>query len=461
MKQKYTLRCIVLILIACLMTTSCDDFVTVDPPRTGLVRATVFENDATADAAVIDIYYQLRSSAFASGSLSSISYLMSLSSDEQVTYYAGTPVSVAEYQQVNDNALQANNSLVFGLWSDIYSCIYKANAVLEGLEISSGISETLKKRLEGEAKFIRAFGLFYLVNLWGDVPLTLTTDYRTNSRTGRTAEAKVYQQIIDDLLDAQGLLPSDYGFSNNERVRANKWAATALLARTYLYSGNWQQAEIQSTAIIENVSMYSLTADLKSVFNTNSSEAILQWWNNLRPNERSIFRFFSTPFYGALRPEFVEGFEDSDLRETAWINFTSAGYYSTIKYESPAINPPMQYSTVLRLAEQYLIRAEARAQQDDVTGAQADINTIRNRAGLDDTAASDKTTLMQAVEQERRSELFNEWGHRWFDLKRTNRASSVIGVIKNGWVDTAVLLPIPESEMLNNTALANSQNPGY
>jgi hypothetical protein len=123
---------------------------------------------------------------------------------------------------------------------------------------------------------------------------------------------------------------------------------------------------------------------------------------------------------------------------------------------------------VLRVAEQYLIRAEAKAQQNNFSGAQADVNVIRNRAGLPNlTTMVDNTTAMMAIEKERRTELFCEWGHRWFDLKRwsslTNtgktRADDVLGALKITWKSTSVIYPIPQSARDNNPNL--TQNTGY
>ena len=115
---------------------------------------------------------------------------------------------------------------------------------------------------------------------------------------------------------------------------------------------------------------------------------------------------------------------------------------------------------VLRLAEQYLIRAEARAQQNNISGSQSDLNLIRNRAGLVNTAANDKTALLTAIEHERQVELFTEWGHRWLDLKRTNRADAVLGPIKApNWQPTDMLYPIPQTQIANDPNV--HQNPGY
>ncbi len=113
----------------------------------------------------------------------------------------------------------------------------------------------------------------------------------------------------------------------------------------------------------------------------------------------------------------------------------------------------------MRLSEQYLIRAEAFAEQDDISEAQSDLNIIRNSAGLKNTSAEDKATLLLAIERERQVELFCEWGHRFFDLKRNGHLNQVIASLKSSWRDASINLPIPQYERLNNPNL--TQNPGY
>jgi starch-binding outer membrane protein, SusD/RagB family len=434
------LSCLICVFVA----FSCDDFVQVDPPRTDLVRATVFTSDKTAEAAVIDIYYGMKEVGFASGQVNSISAYGALSSDELRHY--NRPL---EDQQFNDNTLQANNRSVSGLWSSIYSTIYKANAVIEGLASSTAVTANFKKQLEGEAKFIRAFCHFYLVNLWGDVPLILTTDYEANNSAPLAPKAQVYQQIILDLKEAQSLLSNDYSFSKNERVRANRGASTALLARVYLYTEDWANAEAQATAVITNA-LYSLELNLVKVFRTTSPEAIFQLWHLERPLDRNTFNVLSTgPTFGSLRLGFINGFEVGDQRWAIWGRsrvVTGITYYYPLKYASFTF-PPEDYSTVLRVAEQYLIRAEARAKQNKLPEAAADINRIRSRAGLAPTTATTQAAMLTAIEQERRSEFFTEWGHRWLDLKRTGRADAVLGPIKPQWDAGDVFYPIPESQL--------------
>ena len=114
---------------------------------------------------------------------------------------------------------------------------------------------------------------------------------------------------------------------------------------------------------------------------------------------------------------------------------------------------------VLRLAEQYLVRAEARVHLNDLDGALVDVNKIRNRAGLGVASGASNELVLDLIYKERRRELFAEWGHRWFDLKRTGKADAVLSVIKPGWQPTDVLFPIPQSELQNNPNM--TQNPGY
>jgi hypothetical protein len=135
-------------------------------------------------------------------------------------------------------------------------------------------------------------------------------------------------------------------------------------------------------------------------------------------------------------------------------------FYYPFKYKVRSGTPVTEYLVVLRLAEQYLIRAEARVQQDKLQAAKDDLNEIRKRAGVPNTTAATKQEILTALEHERQTEFFAEWGHRWLDLKRTERANAVLGVLKvPNWQATDVLYPIPLQEIQRNPALV--QNEGY
>src|SRR5258706_2685387 len=399
----------------CLLTlalclNACNDFVKIDPPQTDLIKATVFTDDNTATAAIVDIYYNMSQSGFASGDVNSISFLSALSSDELLDYASGGGELAT--LPFNQNVLTPQNSEIIGLWSKPYAMIYRANAAMEGLNSSTGVSEALRNQLLGEARFVRAFCHFCLTNMFGDVPLVTPTDYQSNSLVAKASSTDVYQQIIMDLIEAQTLLGDHYPTSDGKRSRPNKGAATALLARVYLYVKDWQNAELQATSIIEHSDMYALETDLNLVFYNNSTEAIWQLANNYYPNDFSTFYIFDEPYNGALRDDFALGFEHGDQRKIDWVDSVNTGsaiFYFPTKYKS--LEPMQEFTTPLRLAEMYLIRAEARTQNNEVSAALNDINTIRSRAKLSAITVNTADSLMSAIEQERKWELFTEWGH--------------------------------------------------
>lgn len=437
-----------------IICTSCDELIKIDDPKTQLSRKAVFDDDLTATAALSGLYGSV---SVSSGSY--VSLMASLSADE--TSVVGSPED--EFYQ---NAILSGNDKVLAFWQTSYGSIYQANSIIEGLTNSSKITDSLKSQLLGESLFLRSFVYFYLINIFGDVPYLTNTNYEENGIAYRTPILNIYTSIIDDLKQAKLLLADDYSFSNGERVRANKWVATALLARVYLYTKDWVQAEEQASVLIVNP-LYGLEADLDKVFRKNGKEAILQLipGNSQRyTNEGFIFL---KPVKGSpeLTSSLVNSFKPNDMRLSKWIAQSTVPYnlHYAIKYKENYSNATgAEYSMIFRLAEQFLIRAEARAKQDKLTGfnsAESDINTIRKRAYLSDTVFVDKADLLLGIEEERRKEFFTEWGHRWLDLKRTGRASDVLGKLKADWDETDVLYPIPYKERLLNPHL--TPNPGY
>lgn len=440
---------------------SCKKFVDVPTPTNQIVNPIPFNNDATATATVIGIYSEMmRSSYQFSDGLTSL--YAGMSADE-LYYYS--PSSRDEF--VKNKITQANHgNLKMLFWEPAYKFIYACNLCLEQLLKSSSLTPKVKNTLIGECKFIRAYCYFYLVNLFGDVPLIITSDYRVNSTLPRTPKNKVYEQIISDLKDALSLLDTSYPTSG--RVRPNKWAAAALLSRVYLYNGDWINAEIEANAVIGS-GIYSLEADLNKVFLKDSKEAIWQ----LMPGN-PIFNTYEgnailqpnntlSPTY-LITSSLLNAFEAGDQRKDAWVGsriFASQVEYYPYKYKVYGNSAPVtEYYMMLLLAEQYLIRAEARARQNNIEGAQNDINIIRRRAGLPDINYNSQQSVLTAIEQERRIELFAEWGHRWNDLKRTQRIDAVLGALKpTTWQSMDTLWPIPQDEINLNHAL--TQNPGY
>jgi starch-binding outer membrane protein, SusD/RagB family len=450
---------IILYLILSIILGSCKKFVDVSPSPTQIMNYKVFENDATATRAVIGIYIQMMlNNQFTS---SNTTLYAGLSADE-LYYYSN---DLKQEFLKNEIGFSNHDLIAIVFWNPAYRYIYAANACIEGLNKSQTLTASMKSRLIGEAKFIRAYCYFYLANLFGDVPLITTTSYLDNAIKARDPKSKVYDQIVKDLIDAEMQLTNDYPTA--EKVRPNSLVASALLARVYLYLGDWNKANELSTKVI-NSGVYSLSTNLNSVFLKGSSETIFQ----LQPGASNINTWEGStiiPTSNSALPTYLvtntllNSFETGDLRRTNWIQsriFSGQAIYYPYKYKVQSNQAISEYYVYLRLAEQYLIRAEAKVQLNDIAGSQADLNIIRRRAGLNNTNATDKASILLAIEKERQVEYFAEWGHRWFDLKRTNRSNTVLATLKPAtWQITDMLWPIPTTQLNLNPALV--QNPGY
>lgn len=460
---------LLILIVVCL--ESCEKFLEIPRSKSELLTAEIFADNNAANSAMLAVYSQMLNS-FNSGT-ARIAHRTALLADELTTY-----ADLPSYMQFYQNSVSATNSSDnSAFWNDAYNYIYQANSIIENLKISKDLSEKLKQNLTGEAMFIRAFWHFYLFNFYGEIPTVTTTDYTVNNVATRKSKAEVYELIISDLKTAKSLLSDDFtgadGMSTSlERVRPNKLAASALLARVYLYNENYEEAEAEATTLIENEQQLEVLTELTGVFLKNNKEAIWQLSGQFGAPEGNIFILNTAPHLqqsydmrNDLSDGLFNGFENDDDRKIKWVgNITVDGitYYYPFKYKVSGTNAS-EYSTVLRLAEQYLIRAEARVQQDKLDEAKDDIDVIRLRAGLTGTTATDKTSILAAIEQERRVELFTEWGHRWFDLKRTGRINDVMSIatpLKGGiWTSDYQLLPIPQREIFSNPNL--KQNKGY
>jgi hypothetical protein len=469
-----------------LLSAGCKKFVAIKAPVTSVNEENVYKTDATAIAVLTGIYSDIVNDGQFTGR-TSISLLPGLSADELTLANVVTENRLLAYYK---NQLRTNPNENYGteLWggagTNLFTYLFICNAAIEGISNSGSLSASVKKHLLGEARFLRAFFYFYLVNFFGDVPLVLTTNPAVNASLARSPASEAYQQIIADLKEAQQLLSDNYlnkelqSYAGTpERVRPTKWAATALLARTYLYLADYANAETESDKIIINTTQFSLPA-VNSVFLKNSTEAIWQ----LQPvqvgrNTEDAFAFI-LPVTGPntrnpvhLSQQLLNAFEVGDWRRTGgnWVDSVIVSgntYFYPGKYKATATSgTASEYLMVFRLAEQYLIRAEARAQQNKIGGAQNDLNTIRTRAGLPDTKAGDQTSLLAAILKERQVELFTELGHRWLDLKRTGNVDAIMSGVTplkaNGslWQPYQKWYPVYYNDLLKNPHL--SQNNGY
>jgi starch-binding outer membrane protein, SusD/RagB family len=459
-------------------TMSCKKLVDIGPPVAYIVASEAYSNSTSANAVLTGMYGNMFGNNLFQG-IPGMSMGLGLSADELTQYNTGGQL----VEQLYTNSVLPTN---VPYWSSCYQFIYEANAAIEGIESSTGISPSLKVQMVGEAKFVRAVLYFYAVNLFGDVPLITSSNYVSNASIARTAQSVVLQQIITDLITAQNSLSPNFldqtdSVVTEERVRPTKWAASALLARVYLYSQKWDSAVAQATLVISNSTQFSLCSDLNNVFLANSTEAIWQLESNVgsqgfATSDGYNFILINTPANDyntptAISDTLLSAFEPGDLRKTNWINAFTADsvtfYYYPYKYKQKGGDgnsiTPTENLMLLRLGELYLIRAEAEAELNDITDATADLNVIRTRAGLVPKIQASQSDLLASIMHERQVELFTELGHRWFDLKRTGAIDFVMSGItslKGGqWDPYKKLFPIPISDIQADPALI--QNSGY
>lgn len=352
-------------------------------------------------------------------------------------------------------------------WNAIYNTINITNNIIakEPTIADPKLTKQERNKLLGEAHFIRALAYFDLVRAFGGVPLKLapTSGINNESQLQRSSLEETYQQVLDDLSIAEELLPDEIN-----RVRATQSTAWALSARVHLYLGNWQQAIQYASQVIELNEAYEPTVPFESWFSNGAVQT-----------KESIFELaFSPQNTNGLRTPMslqarggeyrfrpsdemvntLNQFELGGTRLSLLDSVTQSGttlYAGALYYRSPATDPIY----VLRIAELYLIRAEALAQVNDLEGALSDLNLIRNRASLPDSGATTQSEILDAILEERRLEFLWE-GHRYFDLIRTGKLEEEIERLKPNLDITPKqnLFPIPANEVIIGGL---EQNPGY
>jgi len=469
--SKY-IKGILLITAIAFLGASCKKLIQIPAnPSNAIPTSQVFADSSDVMSAVAGIYNNFNitgSATFASGA---ITVNTGLTGDELIASATVDP----SYVQLNQNNIVTTNTTTGSLWSNAYTSLYQMNACLDGISGSNGISGPLKQQLLGEIKVDRALYYFNLVNLFGGVPLVTSTDYRVTKTLPRATVDTIYNLILSDLTGAQKQLTAVY--PSTGRARPNVYTADALLARVYLYKGDWQNAENAANSVI-NSGLYSLNPDLNSVFLDGSNEAIWQLPANGTYNQTAEAQALIPTVDGvdpatdivpnfSLSPNLLSAFETGDRRKQDWTgittvsnNGTNSVYYYAYKYKnrSASASTTEDYM-ILRLAEVYLIRAEALAHENKIQAGLADLNLIRQRAGLPNSNAAGQQDLLNAIMRERQTELFCEWGNRWYDLRRTGTINTVLSAEKPSWKSTDALYPVPLIELQSNPFL--KQNPGY
>jgi len=453
MKSSKIILLAVNIAVASALFVSCKKFIEVNPKDTVSDEKTITDGNS-AQTAVRGIYNQLESNGYYGYTFQTLGFF----SGDNIQYSGSQTVN----QQLSNHAVISDLAALQTSWSAIYNVINRANNVLAkvpALGTTSTFSEALKNQLTGEAYFLRALAYFDLARTWGGVQLILTPTASATDQTkvSRSSLADTYAQVLKDLTDAENLLPN-----TTNRIRATKKTAYALHARLALYQADWANAELYASRIIGDTN-YALIAPYSAFFAanaSNTSESIFElYYNNNVTNTQAynwqpstnggVGWITPTNSVAALLLNPQTGGNRSSLIQTLVVSGVTR-YYGNLYYRTAGTDPAF----LIRLAELYLIRAEARAQNNDLVGAAADLNAVRARAGLAATTAATKADLLLAIENENRLEFAFE-DHRWYDLVRTGRAATVLAITD----PNKLLLPVPYAELLIDANL--QQNPGY
>jgi starch-binding outer membrane protein, SusD/RagB family len=357
-------------------------------------------------------------------------------------------------REVSLRNVPTSSGVVTGIWAAAYEGINRANNVLDAIPNVAELGAAEAAVYRGEALFIRALQYFTLVQWFDGVPVVTepSRGVSEESNVERGTAADVFAQIESDLEEAATLLPTD-----RVNGRATRDAANALLARVYLETGEYADARDRATAVIESGN-YELVDDYRTIFTTkNTDESIFELQYSINNTNSLAFWYFTQAEGGrwgfAPSADLIDAYEPGDDRLAASIA-TSDGDPFGIKYFR--ITNEDDNVIVLRLAEMYLIRAEANVRLGAAAPVvRADIDIVRARAGLDPLPATVTGTqaLTDAILQERRVELAME-GHRFFDLRRLDRAVAVLSIPEH-----RLVFPIPQDERDVNPNL--TQNAGY
>jgi starch-binding outer membrane protein, SusD/RagB family len=455
---------------------ACDDKLDMKPQQS-IDASTALNTSENIRTTLVGAYLQARNANIFGSQFNEFSELLAATSDLS---FIGT---YAQPREIIQKEITVTNSYVENCWIDAYGLTNICNTLLD--ENTLSIMETADERnlVEGEAKFLRGWVIFEMTRLFGlpykpgaensqpgiPIVLTPTKDVEDAIKVPRNTVEECYDQAMADLTSARDLLPEENG------VYATTYSASAILARLYLQQGDFGNAVIEANTVIES-GLFSLAAHPLETFNIKgtSPEVIFALQNNVASNTPWL-----TVMYGSLngmgrgdydiQPGFLGKFDPADLRgmlqtetESSFtIDDITMMYYigvgtilnnggiNTAKWGDYYANIPL-----IRLAEMYLIRAEANFEKGGApfgpnTPTQ-DINLIRARSLA---PVYTEAVTREQIRNERYFELCWE-GHRLHDLKRWN---SNIGSLP--YDAGNLILPIPFREMEVNSLLV--QNPWY
>lgn len=434
--------------------SSCEKFLEIDPRISTSDQVTI-NDENSAHTAVRGIYNQLQSDGYYGYTFQTIGFF----SGDNIEYTGSQIVN----QSLTNHSVRADLPALATAWSAIYNTINRANNVIAkvpALSVTPTFTDAVRNQLVGEAYFLRALSYFDLGRTWGGVQLVLVPTSSSNNLENlkRSSLADTYQQVLADLIKAEELLPN-----TTNRIRATRKTVWALRARYHLYREEWKEAITYASKLIDDKSNYNLLTPYSSFFADNASgtnESILELYYTTNVVNTQAYQWQPSTKGGVgwIRPSMgivnllnnksIAGTRQSLISKVVLNGVDN--WFGNLYYRTNGTDPAF----LIRIAELYLIRAEAYAQDNDIAKSLADLNVIRKRADIQELNIADKATLLLAIEQENRIEFAFE-NHRWYDLVRTRRAKTVLGIDE----DFRLLLPIPYAQILIDKNL--EQNPQY
>ncbi len=453
--------------------------------------STFYQNETQALQALTGAYNAISFS----GSNNALWVIGDVASDDAIK--GGNAGDQAEITYIDNFTADANNGIVNTYWQFLYEGIARANNVIAYTD-KTPMGDALKTRIIGEARFLRAYNYFILVNTWGKVPLKLEPQVTQDAiHVPLSSIEAIYSQIEADLNAAIAVLPIEY--SSSDQGRATRGAALGLLGKAQLYQQKWGSA-ISSFQQLEGLSVYGLLPHYQDIFkveNENSKESIweIQHLTGKNPKLGNCLNQWFAPAiesgysFNAPTDELVSAYEKStsgtyDPRLDAtvgrdgveWLNGTpfqaswSPSGYLTKKHQQPLTEISLTFKgdgdlnyIYLRYADVLLMKSEAFNEIGNVDSSLANLNKVRVRAKnsitgevptdlLNPVTERGQSALRKIIQHERRVELGQEF-HRYFDLMRWGKqvAESALGSSFN--YDTKRYLPIPQAEIDANQAI--------
>lgn len=360
-------------------------------------------------------------------------------------------------------------------WGALYTLISSANYAIKYIPNVYEADSEEGNRLIGEAKALRGLAYFYLVKIWGDVPLIIEPYISSEQElfVTKTDKELVLDRVELDMKFASENCSANVS-GNAGRATFTKGGANAVLTQVYLWRKKYNEVIATADLVIKNP-MYSLATNMvnwSKIFTDGyQSESVFEVsYSDTKTNQlRVLFAIGSDAQY-VPSVSFKSSFEVGDLRREYVYDVTNADPKAMWKYlgkdkKDNVSDPAKQSIIIVRLADVIMMKAEAMVKKNGATSTDLDnalnlLTPIRARAGLPSltqTTAVDKyATIENAILHERRIELCYE-GHRWFDLVRTGKAISTMGPV-NGLSDVKNLVwPISQVSIDKNPNLVQNE----